>query len=95
MRLLRRGGEISPGLARSALGQASSNGAGGGSAVSTGGTVGGLGRRSDDNRSGGSASLDRAWARSRSFRDVDENIRLRFGFEAGGGGSGCIGSGIG
>jgi hypothetical protein len=92
MRLLRRCGEISPGLARSALGQASSNA--GGSAVSTGGTVGGLERRSGDNRSGGSVSLDRVWARSRSFRDVDENIKLRFDFD-GGGGSGCIGSGIG
>ena len=80
MRLLRRGGGISPGFARSAFGQASSNDAGGGSAVSTGGTVGGLGRRSDDNRSGGSGSPDRAWARSRSFRDVDENSKLRFGF---------------
>jgi hypothetical protein len=95
MRPLRRCGEISPGLARSAFGQASSNDAGCGSAVSTGGTVGGRGRRSDDNRSGGNASLDRAWARSRSFRDVDENSKLRFGFEADDGGSGCSGSGIG
>src|SRR5258705_11318811 len=94
MRLLRHGGEVSPALARSAFGQGSSNGAGCGSSVSTGGTVA-LGRRSDDKRSGGSASLDRAWARSRSFRDVDENSKLRFGFEADGGGSGCIASGIG
>jgi hypothetical protein len=95
MRPLRRGDEISPALARSALGQASSNDAPCGSAVSTGGTMGGLERSSDDNNSDGIGSPDRAWARSRSFRDVDENSKLRFGFAADGGGSGCIGSGIG
>ena len=89
----RRGTGLSPGFARPALGQLSSNGAGGGSAVSTGGTVGGLGRRSDDNRSSDSGSPPRASARSRSFRDVDENSKLRFG--VGAGGSGCKGSGIG
>src|SRR2546428_741352 len=77
------------------LGQASSNDAGCGSAISSTGTAGGLERRSDDKRSGGSGSPDRAWARSRSFRDVDENSKLRFDFKVDGGGSGCIGSGIG
>ena len=57
---------------------------GGGSAGSGGGgTADGLGRRSADSRSGGNGSLVRACARSRSFRDVEENSRLRFGFTGG------------
>ena len=55
--------------------------------------VGGSGEVRD--RSGGSGSLVRAWARSRSLRDVEENIRLRFGLASGGGGSACGGSGSG
>src|SRR5260221_3212989 len=70
----RRCGGTSPGFGRSAFGQASSNDAGGGSAGSgDGGAAGGLGRRSADKRSGGNGSLVRAWARSRSLRDVEEN----------------------
>ena len=78
-----RRGATSPGRRRSVFGQASSNDAGGGSAGSGGGTAGGLGRRSADSRSGGNGSLVRACARSRSFRDVEENSRLRFGLTAG------------
>jgi hypothetical protein len=57
--------------------------------------MGGLERSSDDNKSGGSGSLARPWARSRSFREVEENSKFRFGFAVGDGGSGCSGSGIG
>src|SRR5882762_11515558 len=80
----RRCGGTSPGFGRSAFGQASSNDAGGGSAGSGGGAAGGLGRRSADKRSGGNGSLVRACARSRSFRDVVENSRLRFGLASAG-----------
>src|SRR5882724_13107996 len=86
---VRRCGETSTDFARSALGQASSNDAGGGSAGSgDGGTAGGLGRRSADKRSGGNGSLVRACARSRSLRDVEENSRLRFGLASAGAASG-------
>ena len=69
---LRRCGGISPGFDdRSALGHASSNEAGGGSAGSVEGAAGG--------------SLVRVCARSRSFRELEENNRLRFGFGGGGG----------
>src|SRR5829696_739826 len=87
MRLLRRCAAISAGLARSGFGQASSNDGGGGSAGSSSGPIGDMERRSCDDRFGGSGSPERDWARSRSFRDVEENSKLRFGFEADGGGS--------
>src|SRR4051794_18125634 len=75
---LRRCGGNSPGLDRSVFGQASSKE--GGSTGSSGcGAAGGLGRRSGDSRSGGNGSLVRVCARSRSFRDDEENSRLRFG----------------
>ena len=68
------------GLAPLRFGQASSKDAGGASTGSGGGgAAGGLGRRSGDSRSGGNGSLVRACARSRSFRDDEENNRLRRG----------------
>src|SRR5947199_520848 len=69
---------MSPGRARPVFGQASSKDGGGSSA-----SAGRLGRRSGDSRSGGNGSLVRACARSRSFRDDEENNRLRFGLTAG------------
>ena len=88
-----RRGATSPSRGRSVFGQASSNDAGGGSAGSGGGTAGGLGRKSADSRSGGNGSLVRACARSRSFRDVEENSRLRFGFTAGAASAGAASGG--
>ena len=89
----RLGGGASPGRPRSGFGQASSNVAGGGSAISGagGGDADGGGRRSGESRSGAKGSLVRDAARSRSFRELDENIRLRFGF----GGAGSAGGGAG
>src|SRR5881296_1219154 len=73
-RAVRRGGGASPGRPRSGFGQASSNVAGGGSTGSeTGGAADGGGRRSGESRSGANGSLVRAAARSRSFREVEEN----------------------
>jgi len=66
-------------LARSDFGQASSNDAGGASVASGGGAAGDGGRSSGASRSGANGSPVRAWARSRSFRELDENKRLRFG----------------
>src|SRR5437879_9278913 len=74
---------MSPGRPRSGFGQASSNDAGGGSASSAG-EADGLGRISADSISGGNGSLVRACARSRSFREVDENNKLRLALGAGG-----------
>src|ERR1700737_435836 len=90
-RALRRGGNAaSAGFARSNFGQASSNVAGGASAGSAGGGAGGGGRSSGDNISGVKGSAVRAWARSRSFRDVEENSRLRrFGAGAASAGAGA------
>src|SRR5258708_18328632 len=69
---------------RSGLGQASSNDAGGGSAGSTGGGASaGFGRISADSISGGNGSLVRDCARSRSFREVEENSKLRLGLSGG------------
>ena len=85
-RALRRG-TVSAGFARSNFGQASSNVAAGASAGSAGG-AGGWGRSSGDNISGVKGSAVRAWARSRSFRDVEENSRLRR-FGAGGASAGA------
>src|ERR1700675_2576952 len=85
VRGLRRCGGTSPGFGRSDFGQAASNEAGGFSFASGGGggAAGGFGRSSGDRISGGNGSLVRVWARSRSFRDDEENSRLRFGLTAG------------
>src|SRR6202043_3755800 len=77
-RPLRRGGGRSAPRARSDLGQASSNVAGGTSLDSTGGGAAGAGRNPVAD---GSAA--RVCARSRSFRDDEENSRLRRGLTAG------------
>src|SRR4051794_32745542 len=83
VRALRRG-SASPGLPRSAFGQASSKLVGGiAPGSSTGAAADGLGRKSADKRSGASGSLARAAARSRSLREDDVNSRLRFGFAGG------------
>src|SRR3954454_13078447 len=80
VRALRRG-SASPGLPRSAFGQASSKLVGGiAPGSSTGAAADGLGRKSADKRAGASGSLARAAARSRSLREDDVNSRLRFGF---------------
>src|ERR1700731_5182032 len=85
---LRRCGGTSAPRARSDLGQASSNVAGGASAGSgTGGGTGGAGAAVG----GAVGPAARAWARSRSFRDVEENNRLRRGF---GPGSAASGAGV-
>src|SRR5712672_1329516 len=77
VRPLRRGsGGASGDLERSDFGQASSNVTGGASPGSGGG--GAAGGRSSTEGSG-----VRAWARSRSFRDDEENSRLRRGLTAG------------
>src|SRR5258708_7790660 len=91
---LRRGGAVWPGLGRSDLGQAASKLAGGASLASGGGgAAGGLGRSSADRISGGNGSLVRVWARSRSFRDDEENNRLRFGLTAGSASAGSASGG--
>src|ERR1700687_3905005 len=76
----RRCGGTSAVLARSDFGHASSNDAGGASLGSGAGSgaAGGAGRRS-----GADGSAVRASARSRSFRDDEENKRLRRGLTAG------------
>src|ERR1700694_1977018 len=89
----RRCGGTSAVLARSDFGHASSNDAGGASLGSGAGSgaAGGAGRRS-----GADGSAVRASARSRSFRDDEENKRLRRGLTAGadstGSGAGGAGS---
>src|SRR5665647_259250 len=83
-----RGGK-SAARARSGFGQASSKVAGGGSLGSTaGGAAAGAGPGAAMD-----GSVPRAWARSRSFRDDEENNRLRRGLTAGAASTGSAAAG--
>jgi hypothetical protein len=86
-RPLRRGGcGVSPALDRSDFGQASSN-LGGDASVDSG-----TGGAAAAGRSATGGSAVRASARSRSFRDEEENSRLRLCLGAGAAGSGAAGA---
>src|SRR6202022_1453140 len=88
-RPLRRSGGASGALERSDFGQASSNDAGGGSpdSAAKGIAAGGGGKSAVE-------SAVRAWARSRSFRDEEENMRLRRGLAAGAASAGSAAAGV-